>query len=147
MLRCIFGRGAGRASGSGCRSVSSTPSSSSWNGSGVERERISSSVACSSISPVAIAGFTVSGARRTTSPARPDDELVAERVRDLGRLGGVLGVDDDLEQALLVAEVDEDEPAVVAAAWRPSRRRVTRRGRRRSARSELPRTSRHVVIG
>ena len=34
--------------------------------------------------------------------------------------GRVLGVDHDLEQALLVAEVDEDEPAVVAAGRDPA---------------------------
>ena len=54
--------------------------------------------------------------------ARADHELVAQLVRDLGRRRRVLGVDHDLDEAALVAEVDEDEPAVVAAPWRPSRR-------------------------
>src|SRR5438552_2694355 len=50
------------------RSVSSTPSSSSWNGSGVERLRISRASTCTSISPVAMPGLTVSGVRLTTVP-------------------------------------------------------------------------------
>ncbi len=50
------------------RSISSTFSSSSWNGSGVERETISRSSTWISISPVGIFGFTVSGERATTSP-------------------------------------------------------------------------------
>ncbi len=40
---------------------------------------------------------------------------------ELGRLRRGLGIDDDLEQALLVAQVDEDEAAVVAAGGHPAR--------------------------
>ena len=102
------------------RTFSSTLSSSSWNGSGVERERISSSVACSSISPVGIAGLTVSGARSTTAAARADHELVAQLVRDVRGRGRGLRVDHDLDDAALVAQVDEDEPAEVAAPRDPA---------------------------
>ncbi|MDX6488057.1 MAG: aspartyl-tRNA synthetase, partial [Gaiellaceae bacterium] len=52
--------------------------------------------------------------------ASADHELVPERVRDLGRSSRILGVDDDLQEPLLVAEVDEDEPAVVAASRGPA---------------------------
>ncbi len=54
------------------------------------------------------------------APARPDHELVAQCLGRLRRRGRVLGVDHDLEQALLVAKVDEDEPAVVAAGRHPA---------------------------
>ena len=47
-------------------------------------------------------------------------ELVADLVRDRGRLGRALGVDDELDDARVVAQVDEDEAAVVAAARRPA---------------------------
>ena len=52
--------------------------------------------------------------------ARLQDELVADGVRDLRRVGRVLGVEHELRDARLVAEVDEDEPAVIAAARRPA---------------------------
>ena len=64
--------------------------------------------------------MTVSGARAHDRAAGLDDELVAERVRGLGRGRRVLGVHDDLQDALLVAQVDEDEPAVVAARRDPA---------------------------
>ena len=104
------------------RSVSSTPSSSSWNGSGVERERISQLVDLQ----LDLAGRHRRVDRLGRAPhdraARLEHELVADAVRDLGRAGRVLGVDDELDDAALVAEVDEDEAAVVAARRRPSRR-------------------------
>ena len=102
------------------RSVSSTPSSSSWKGSGVERETISSSSAWSSIAPVAIASLTVSGARRTTVPATAITNSLRRSWAVSAAAGALLGVDDDLDDALLVAEVDEDEPAVVAAGRDPA---------------------------
>ena len=52
--------------------------------------------------------------------ARLQHELVADAVRDLRRLRRVLGVEHELRHAALVAEVDEDETAVVAAARRPA---------------------------
>ena len=50
-------------------SVSSTFSSSSWNGSGVDRERMRTVSTWSSTSPVGRFGLTASGARATTSPS------------------------------------------------------------------------------
>ena len=47
-------------------------------------------------------------------------ELVPDPVRELRRLGRLLGVDHELGDAAAVAEVDEDEPAVVAPARRPA---------------------------
>ena len=45
-------------------------------------------------------------------------------VRGGGRLGRALGVDDELADAGLVAQVDEDEAAVVAALRDPAGERV-----------------------
>ena len=81
------------------RRVSSTPSSSSWNGSGVERERISSSSAWISISPVVIDGLTVSGERRTTGPRARTTNSFRSCVRHLGGPGRVHGVDHDLDDS------------------------------------------------
>ena len=84
------------------------------------RLRISSSSACTSISPVAIAGLTVSARALDDRAARADDELVAQLMRQLGRGGRVLRVDHDLDDAALVAQVDEDEPAEVAPPRDPA---------------------------
>ena len=54
---------------------------------------------------------------------RLEHELVADLVRGLGGGGRVLGVEDELHLAGVVAEVDEDEPAVVAARVGPARDR------------------------
>ena len=102
------------------RSASSTFSSSSWNGSGGAVESTVSSSTWTSTSPVGIFGFTVSGERRTIAPRACEDELVADAVRDARRVGSVLGVHDELRHAGLVAKVDEDEAAVVAAPRRPA---------------------------
>ncbi len=51
-----------------------------------------------------------------------EDELVADLVRGRRRVGCVLRVEDELHLARVVAQVDEDEAAVVAARVRPSRR-------------------------
>ena len=106
------------------RSVSSTFSSSSWNGSGGLVETTSSSSTWSSTSPVGRFGLTFSGARAATSPGRAEDELVPDVVRGRGRLGRALRVDDELADPRRVAEVDEDEPAVVAAPRDPAGERV-----------------------
>ena len=101
--------------------MSSTFSSSSWNGSGVARgddlealdlnfDRAGRQVR---VDEVRRAGDDL--------PRRLDDELVPELVRGFGRRRGrVLGVDDELHDAAAVAEVDEDEAAVVAAAIDPA---------------------------
>src|SRR5450759_2105468 len=49
-----------------------------------------------------------------------EHELVANRPRDGRRLGRFRLVDHDLSQAVAVAQVDEDEPAVVAPAMDPA---------------------------
>ena len=51
---------------------------------------------------------------------RAQDELVADVVRRLRGFGGAFRVDDELADAGRVAEVDEDEAAVVAAARDPA---------------------------
>ena len=50
----------------------------------------------------------------------PEHELVADDVRGLGSAGRVLGVDHELADAGVVAQVDEDETAVVAPARGPA---------------------------
>ena len=49
-----------------------------------------------------------------------EDELVADLVRELGRLGRPLRVDHELRDPGAVTQVDEDEPAVVTAPRRPA---------------------------
>ena len=76
--------------------VSSTPSSSSWNGSGSRAREDLERSTWSSTSPVGRFGLTASGARRDDLALGVEDELVADRVRDLRRLGRALRVDDEL---------------------------------------------------
>ena len=49
-----------------------------------------------------------------------DDVLVAQGVRGLGRRGVLFGPEDHLGDALAVAQIDEDDPAVVAAGTDPT---------------------------
>ena len=65
--------------------------------------------------------LTVSALARDERALGAEDELVADLVRELGRLGRELRVDHELRDPGAVAEIDEDEPAVVAAARRPAR--------------------------
>src|SRR4051812_36003202 len=51
----------------------------------------------------------------------PEPGVAGDLVRDLGRVGRALGVDHQLRQAALVAQVDEDEPAVVTPPRGPAR--------------------------
>ena len=60
------------------------------------------------------------GRARDDFARRAKDELVADLVRLLRGLWAALGVDHELRDAGLVAKVDEDQPAVVAAARRPA---------------------------
>ena len=83
---------------------------------------ISSESAWTSISPVVIAGLTVSGRAADDRAVGADDELVAQLVRDLGCLGSVRRVDHDLEHAALVAQVDEDRARRGRGGARPSPR-------------------------
>ena len=59
------------------------------------------------------------GPQARTAPDDPHDVLGAESLRGGVRLGRVLGVEDDLHDALAVAEVDEGHAAVVAAVRHP----------------------------
>ena len=60
------------------------------------------------------------GCARHDLAARAHDELGADRVGGLRCLGRALRVDDELHDAGVVAQVDEDQPAVVAAAPDPA---------------------------
>ena len=66
-------------------------------------------------------GLTVSGAARDERPLGPEHELVPDLVRELGCLRRQLRVDHELRDPGPVAQVDEDEAAVVAAARSPAR--------------------------
>ena len=92
------------------------------------------------------------GAARDERSLGAEDELVPDLVRELGRLGRELGVDHELRDPAAVAQVDEDQAAVVAAARRPAgqHQRLTDERLRRLAghvraprrhRDSLPRTS------
>ena len=60
------------------------------------------------------------GAPRDERPLGAEDELVPDLVRELGRLGRELRIDHELRDPAAVAEVDEDQAAVVAAACHPA---------------------------
>ena len=57
---------------------------------------------------------------RPHEPVDGDAELVAQRLGG-GEGGGAIGIADDLHEAFAVAQVDEDDAAVVAAAMDPAR--------------------------
>ncbi len=48
-----------------------------------------------------------------------EDELIAHALGH-GEHRGLVGVEDDLQQALAIAQVDENDAAVIAAAVRPA---------------------------
>ena len=92
------------------------------------------------------------GAPRDERSLGTEDELVPDLVRELGRLGCELRVDHELRDPAAVAQVDEDQAAVVAAARDPAREderladELLRRlaghvGAPRGHRDSLPRTS------
>ena len=64
--------------------------------------------------------FSVPGRRRATAPATVTTNSVRAARRDLVGLGRVGRVDDDLGDPVAVAEVEEDQLAVVAAAVDPA---------------------------
>ena len=55
-------------------------------------------------------------------PRHADHELVAQRFGG-GERRGAVGIEDDLHEAFAVAQVDEDDAAVVAAAMDPAHQR------------------------
>src|SRR5439155_3427618 len=66
------------------------------------------------------AGVHVLGRARDDLALGAEDELVPDLARSGGGLGAALGVDHKLANAGRVAEVDEDEPAVVAPPRDPA---------------------------
>ncbi len=68
------------------------------------------------------------GSLRVLGPGEPrgdlalhlDHELVADPARDVVRLGRVRAIDDDLGDPVAVAQVQEDQLAVVAASMDPA---------------------------
>ena len=78
------------------------------------------SLTASSISPVGRFGLTLPSSRRTTSPAARTtcSERSALGLRE--RLAAGVRVEDELDDARAVAQVDEDQAAVVAAAVHPA---------------------------
>ena len=93
--------------------------------------------------PSARFGLTLPSSRRTTSPAA--ETTCSERSRSASgvRLRRGLGMEDELHEARAVAQVDEDQAAVVAPAVHPAgdadglarrARRSARRTRRRGSR-------------
>ena len=131
-------RGAGRARG-GAAAASRRPGRPRRPGTAASRTRRAARprATSSSISPVGevrvdvalLAPHDLAGARR------PRARAAAARRRV--RLGGGLGVEDELHEPGAVAQVDEDQPAVVAAAVDPAgdARRSRRRARRRARRT------------
>ena len=124
------------------RSPSSTFSSSSWKGSTSLEESSSSSV-----------DRELDGARRQLVvarrlaardelPARAHDAFQPQRLRRGVRLGRALGIHHELHDAGAVAQVDEDEAAVIAPPADPARERQLAAG---VLRARL--AAQHVPIG
>ena len=103
------------------RVSSLTASSSSWNG-GV-RDSFSTSMVFASTStrPVVSSRFSVPSGRKRTLPATRRTYSLRARSAS-ANASGVSRVDDDLEQAGTVPEVDEDDPPVIPAAGAASRK-------------------------
>ena len=95
--------------------------SSTGSGSGAASDSTISSLATTSIAPVASSGFSLPSGRAADRADDLDAELVAQRVR-------VLLAEDHLHHAGGVPEIDEDDPAVVAAAGHPPGERHRRAG-------------------
>ena len=104
------------------RSVSSTaPSSSTGNGGVADSASSSTLATSSSISPVARFGLTLPGSRRTTSPEAEITCSGRSRSAAAWASGRGLRMEGQLHEPGPVAQVDEDQPAVVAAAVDPAR--------------------------
>ena len=101
------------------RIISSTGVSSSTGNGGVSlAARRSSERTWISISPVARFGLTFSGARSTISPSA--ETTCSERRSSATAKASPGGMDDELHEPGAVAQVDEDQTAVVAAAMDPA---------------------------
>ena len=93
--------------------------SSSWKGSGSERLSTSSARATSSTAPDSRCGLTVPAGRARTVPLTRTTNSLRSRSASVNT-GREFGVEHHLQQALAVAQVDENHPAVVAAAMDPA---------------------------
>ena len=82
--------------------------------------KTSSSWTRTSIAPVLSLGFSLPGEPGGDGPPDADDVLVAELARRAPGAPAGLGLEDDLGQAVAVAEVDEDQPAEVAPGVHPA---------------------------
>ena len=102
------------------RTVSDRCSSSSWNGGVADALRMSIVAASTSTSPDA--RFGIDGARgpRTHAPGDRDAVLVAQRSPPIANVVGAVGIAHDLHDALAVAQIDEDDAAVVAPPVHPA---------------------------
>ena len=105
------------------RSASSTFSSSSWNGSTSLDESSSSSSTASSTAPVGSWSLRVASLRGTSCPRARTTHSSRSACADGVRLGRALGVHHELHDARAVAQVDEDEAAVIAPPADPARER------------------------
>ncbi len=76
-------------------------------------EDLDARCARSSIAPVASFGFSVPGRRAGNHARRPQDELGPDPRGDRVRLGRLVGIHHDLGDPVPVAEVEEDQVAVV----------------------------------
>ena len=100
--------------------ASSPAVSSSWNGSGALSLSTVSDVALTSMSPVAMSALALPSGRTSTTPVDGDAELGAQPVRLLEHVGVA---EHHLRHAGGVAQVDEDDAAVVAPPRHPSGQR------------------------
>ena len=73
-----------------------------------------------SISPVASFGFAMSAGARFDDALDLDDVLAARGLRKVPRLRGVARIENHLREAVAVAQVDENNAAVVADGLHPA---------------------------
>ena len=97
---------------------STSVSSLMWKGGVLAGLRTSASVAATSISPVGRSAFSVPGGAGDGAAYEEDVLAAASSATAWARRRP--GVEDDLDEAGVVPEVDEDEAAVVAAAVHPA---------------------------
>ena len=84
-------------------------------------ESTRTSSAATSTAPVGSASFTVPSRRRATSPSTASTHSERTVEATVCGPGGVRGVTDDLDQPALVAQVQEDQAAVIAPTVDPAR--------------------------
>ena len=109
------------------RRTSSPTVSSSWKGSGSERFRTSSSLREQLDAPGGQVRILGSRRARADQAANLDDELIAQLAGFLEHLGGI-GIENDLQQPFPIAQIDEDDAAVIATPMDPAGNRDFRPG-------------------